>query len=105
MAAIDRDLSRRWPQGVSQGSLWGYQVHHFLSKVYGEKLTVKRGKVHDYLGCDYDFSTPQQVKVSMIKYSRKTLADFPEAIDRSAPLPAADHLFTVRDDDDPKKRY
>ena len=61
----------------------------YLFSVYGEKLMVKYGKVHDYLGCDYNISTPGAVKVSMIKYSRKTLGDFPEKITKAASLPAS----------------
>ena len=36
-----------------------YQINKFssyLSSMYGEKLTVKQGNVHDYLGMDLDFS-------------------------------------------------
>ena len=41
---------------------------HYLSLQYGKKLTVKRGKVHEYLGMDLDYSRKGAVKVSMIKY-------------------------------------
>ena len=27
-----------------------------LANIYGEKMTVTRGKVHDYLGMDLDYS-------------------------------------------------
>ena len=29
---------------------------HFLSKIYRQKLVVHRGKYHDYLGMDLDYS-------------------------------------------------
>ena len=40
----------------------------YLSNIYGENLTVHRGKVHDYLGVDFNYSNKGKVKVSMIKY-------------------------------------
>ena len=36
-----------------------YQITKFssyLSRIYGEKLAVKQGKVHEYLGMDLDSS-------------------------------------------------
>ena len=41
---------------------------HYLSIQYGKKTTVKRGKVHEYLGMDLDYSRKGAVKVGMIKY-------------------------------------
>ena len=38
----------------------------YLSDIYGKKLTVHRGKVHEYLGMDLDYSEEVKVKVSMI---------------------------------------
>merc|ERR1711933_326410 len=64
----DLKVSHKDPQEITKFA-------DYLSGIYGEKLTVKRGKVHDYLGCDYDFSTAGAVKISMIKYTRKTLGD------------------------------
>jgi len=51
-----------------------FQVTRFaeyLASIYGEKLTVNRGKVHDYLGMDLDFSTKGKVKIGQIKYTQK----------------------------------
>ena len=76
-----------------------YQITKFssyLSSIYGEKLTVKQGNVHDYLGMDLDFSEEVSVKVSMIKYTGKILRTLPENIVGSAVSPAAEHLFKVR---------
>ena len=44
---------------------------HYLSLNYGKKLTVKRGKVYEYLGMDLYNSTKGAVKFSMIKYLQK----------------------------------
>ena len=69
----------------------------YLSSIYGVKLTVKRGKVHDYLGMDLDFSQKGTLKVSMIPYTGKVIQEFPEKITGMAASPAADHLFQIRD--------
>ena len=58
---------------------------------------VHRGKYHDYLGMDLDYSHKGEVKISMIKYLKKVLDVFPEGIKGSTPSPAADHLFKIRD--------
>ena len=68
----------------------------YLAHIYGEKLTVKRGKLHDYLGMDLDYSTPGKLRISMIKYLDKVMDDFPEDIGGgAASTPAGDHLFQV----------
>ena len=50
----------------------------FWGKLYGYRITVNRGVVHDYLGMDLDFSTPGKLRVSMIKYLAKIFKAFPE---------------------------
>ena len=50
---------------------------HYLSKIYGPKLTVKRGKVHDYLGMNLDFRDNGKVKISMIPYLQRILDELP----------------------------
>lgn len=84
----------------------------YLSHKDGDNITVKRGKVHDYLGMDLDFSTDVVAKVSMVKYIREIENDFPEKLGTPAALPAADHLFKIRDpkeagllDDDRKRLF
>ena len=69
----------------------------YLATKYGDGLTIKRGKVHDYLGMDLDFSSDGVAKVGMIKYIRDIENDFPEPLGASAATPAADHLFKIRD--------
>ena len=70
----------------------------YISNIYGEKLTVKRGKVHDYLGMELDYSEEGSVKVYMIKYTGKILRYLPEKIVGSEASPAAEHLSKVRDE-------
>ena len=82
-----------------------YQITKFasyLSIIYGEKLTVKRGKVHDYPGMELDYSEEVSVKVSMIKYTGKILRSFPENIVGIVESPAVEHLFKVRDEKEEK---
>ena len=77
----------------------------YLSSIYGEKLTVHRGKVHDYLGVDFDYSESGKVKISMIKYLKGVIDEFPEDLPtRHAATPASDNLFKVRDENDPAYR-
>eukprot|EP00970_Alexandrium_tamarense_P015266 scaffold4923_cov115-Alexandrium_tamarense.AAC.1 len=74
----------------------------YLSQIYGDKMTVKRGDVHDYLGMDLDYSEKGKVKVSMIKYVKKIIDGFPDMIEKTSASPASDHLFQVRDEAEAK---
>ena len=65
-------------------------------------MTVHRGKVHDYLGMDLDFSSTKTLKIRMIKYIKKIHEDFPEERKSAAATPAAVHLFTVCEDNKDK---
>ena len=67
-----------------------------LASLYGEKTTISRGKVHEYLGMDIDWLTkPGVMIVSMIKYLQKVIDEFPEDIKSTRASPAGDHLFEV----------
>lgn len=69
-----------------------------LGQIYGAKLSVLRGKVHDYLGMDLDFSEDHKIKIFMVKCNKKILKDSPEVIKGKSATPAADHLFKIRED-------
>ena len=58
-------------------------------------LTIHRGKTHDYLGMQLDFSTPSKVRITMIDYINKILMDCPTDMNGTSPTPAANHLFMV----------
>lgn len=62
-------------------------------------MTVTHGKVHDYLGMTLDYSKDRKVKVSMVDYIEKMLAELPADMGSTAPTPAANHLFQVNTDD------
>ncbi len=70
----------------------------YLASIYGNGLMVRRGKVHDYLGMDLSVANEGVAQISMITYTTKNLTNFPEAITTSCATPAANHLFTVRDE-------
>ena len=71
---------------------------NYLAMIYGKALTVHRGKIHDYLGMDLDYTTKGKVGVSMIKYVNKILEGFSEELGSPAATPAAEHLFQVQND-------
>ena len=71
---------------------------NYLVVIYGEKLTVHRGLVHNYLGMDLDYTTKGKVGISMIKYVDKILERFLEELGASAATPAVEYLFQVRND-------
>ena len=64
---------------------------------YGTYGAVKatRGKVHDYLGMNFDFSEPGMVHIDMIDYINKMVDDSKIDFNKSAVVtsPAADTLF------------
>ena len=80
-------------------------MHRAFKKIYGNRMTIHRGKVNDYLGMDLDFSCAKTLKIGMIKYIKKIHKDFPEEIKSSAATPAAEHLFTVREDSYLKNKH
>ena len=76
-----------------------------IYKVYiYRNFYIHRGKVHDYLGVNFDFTERQQVKVSMIKYLCNVLNEFPAKIKGTAATQEVDHLFEVKTEDDPTKK-
>ena len=65
-------------------------------------MTIHRGKVHNYLGMDLDFSSTKTLKIGMIKYIKKIHDDLLEDLKPAAATPALEHLFTVREDNKDK---
>ena len=63
-------------------------------------MKLKRGKIHEYLGMQLNFSVAGQVKITMFDYIQEMLEDF-HKYDPSKTVsrtPADDHIFKVRDD-------
>ena len=74
----------------------------YLAKIYGPKLAMHLGNKHEYLGMDFEFMNNGSLEVSMFKYLDSIIDEFPELITGKAAIPAADHLFSVRDADEAK---
>jgi hypothetical protein len=55
------------------------------------------GNEHNYLGVDLEFNDDGTLDVLMVNYLKYVIAEFPEMITGKAAMPAANHLFTVRD--------
>ena len=58
-------------------------------------LTIRRGKIHDYLGMVLDFTNPGRVAIRMEDYIRNMLTQLPEDMEGVATTPAAEYLFKV----------
>jgi len=74
-----------------------------LNKEFGKEapLTVKRGKKHEYLGIDMDFTTPGKVVFTMIPFIEQIIEETPAVIMKGACVtPAANHLNRI----DPKAK-
>ena len=71
-----------------------------LRKLYGQHgdLTVSRGKVHEYLVMTLDYRQKEKVIIDMTKCTNKTHKMFLEELSGQVSLPAAEHLFKVRED-------
>jgi hypothetical protein len=68
-----------------------------LGERYGkeEPLTTTRGKVHDYLGMQIDFSVEGKVIIRMDEYIQEILDEARSDMDGLATSPAANHLFMI----------
>ena len=47
----------------------------FFRKIYGDRIKIHRGKVHDYLVMGLVFSSNKFLKIGMIKYTKKILSE------------------------------
>jgi hypothetical protein len=70
----------------------------YLREIYVD-ITVKRGKVHDYLGMRFDFRNEGEVFTSMSKYIKEIVTG--AGITGTADTPAASDLFDI-DEESPK---
>ena len=73
------------------------ELDKWLQENYGEhgEVTIHRGKIHDYLGMQLDYSVKGKVKVGMIEYVSEMLKHFPQTFKENevATTPASDALF------------
>jgi len=75
----------------------------YLGNIYGTKLSMHMGHKHDYLGVDMEFCEDGALEVSMFKYLKNVIEEFPEIIHGRAATPAHDKLSKIRDDEEAKK--
>ena len=54
----------------------------YLAKIYGSKLNMHLGRKHDYLGVDMERLEDGTLEVSMFKYLRIIISEFPKKITR-----------------------
>ena len=69
-----------------------------LNEEFGKEapLMVTQGKVHDYLGMTFDYSTPGKVKITMPDFVQGVLGECPEDLMKGpSSTPAANHLVNV----------
>eukprot|EP00957_Ditylum_brightwellii_P074990 5699034-Ditylum_brightwellii.AAC.1 len=67
-------------------------------KKYG-KMKTTRGKVHNYLGMNLDYRQRGNVRIGIVKYTKKTIETFLEKIEGSVNTPATEYLFVVNEDE------
>ena len=64
-------------------------------------MTVKRGKVHEYLGMTIDYSKPGQAKVTMLNYFEEILTAFAKSYPKATGTKssaAPENLFVVNEE-------
>lgn len=76
-------------------------VINSINKRYGEimPISISRGKVHDYLGMVFDYSTPGEVMIHMYQYISELIASAPEVYKTGigSATPAPTNLYEIRD--------
>ena len=99
----DMKISHISAKAVTHMIKWLKKTYQKL--LHGElgKMQISRGKVHDYLGMTFNFTTPGEVKITMYDYINDMLNDFQkhDPTHKVTATPTADHLFKVRDEAEP----
>ena len=95
----DLKVSHKDQSAIDDFAVW--PKSKYKKKDKGLLLFYHKGKMHDYLGINLDYSERKTLKVSMIKYIDKIFKGFSDDIETPALDPAAKHLFQVREDGRP----
>ena len=96
----DLKVSHKKYQVVSHMVKWLKAKYEQLFKDGSGAMMITRGKIHDYLSMQLDFSMPREVKVTMIPYVKEIVTLF-EQYDNSmktAKTPASEFLFKMCED-------
>jgi hypothetical protein len=69
-------------------------INTLLEEQFGKEapLTIRHGKIHDYLGMQLDFSTPGKLVISMVPYIQSMIDEMPENMIGTAANPALTFL-------------
>ena len=76
------------------------KFNQYLLTIYGNKLNLHRGKIHDYQGKDLDYSGTGFLKVSKKKYIQNFLDGFTEELRGTSATPVEDHMLQLRGEDE-----
>jgi hypothetical protein len=74
------------------------QIVALLNAEFGKNmdLTIRRGKIHDYFGIQFDFSTKGKVAMTMHDYITELIKECPDDLMKGpSTTPAAAHLFSI----------
>ena len=96
----DLKVSHKKYQVVSHMVKWLKAKYEQLFEDGSGAMMITRGKIHDYLSMQLDFSMPGEVKVTMIPYVKEIVTLF-EQYDNSmktAKTPASEFLFKMCED-------
>ena len=69
-----------------------------MNKVFDSKyapLTVRHGRIHDYLGINLDYSLHDKVTITMFDYIEGFLNDIPSSLKGNSVTADPNHLFEV----------
>ena len=86
---------------VTRMAKWLRKTYKRLFKDGSGKMKLCRGKVHDYLGMNLDYTIKGEVKITMIPYIKEIIKDFREydpSPYKKANTPAAEFLLKVDDE-------
>ena len=77
----------------------------WMKGLYGNDMRISRGKNHNYLGVNLDFSVKEEIMVTMVDYLKGVISDFEEVeiLTGTAASPAAEHLYTIWEESSQKK--
>ena len=93
----DLKISHQSDAVINSVVTWLESIYGTLDASHGD------GDRHQYLGMDLDYSEPGKVKIIMEQFTRKVIDEFPEQLPKTVDTPADEHLFTVRDNDVPRR--
>ena len=88
----DHNISHKCPKVIDE-------IIASLDSKYGKagQMTIRRGKIHEYLGMTLDFSHAGKFVINMEGYIDEIMKNLPEDMSGTATTPAGDHLFKTRD--------